>query len=62
MILRNGKVHKVERGVPGVPHIRHLEMQRACDRFLVSRGIMTQGAFRRSAWLYGQVTTERRAA
>jgi hypothetical protein len=62
MTLKNRKVHKLEAGVPGVPRIGHLEVQRACDRFLASRGLSTQSAFRKSAWLYGTVTAERRAA
>ena len=40
-------------GTPGNPYIRHLEIHAACDRFLASRGIMTEPAFRKSAWLYG---------
>lgn len=62
MTKLNGKVHKIEAGVPGCPHINHLEIHRACDRFLASRGHATQSAFRKSAWLYGAVTAERRAA
>lgn len=62
MTYHNGKTHKIERGVAGMPEMRHLEIQRACDRFLASRGLATQSAFRKSAWLYGRVTTERRAA
>jgi hypothetical protein len=62
MTLKNRKVHRIEAGVPGVPHIRHLEVHAACDRFLASRGLMRAPAFRKSAWLYGAVTTERRAA
>lgn len=61
MTTRNGKTHKIEGGVPGVPQIRHLEIHRACDRWLASRGLAMQSAFRKSAWLYGNVTTERRA-
>jgi hypothetical protein len=46
-----------------VPHIRHLEVHAACDRFLASRGLATANPFRRkAAWLYGAVTAERRAA
>jgi hypothetical protein len=63
MTLKNRKLHKLEAGVPGVPHIRHLEMHAACDRFLASRGLATGSPFRRkSAWLYGAVTAERRSA
>jgi hypothetical protein len=62
MTLKNRKVHRIEAGVPGVPHIRHLEVHAACDRFLASRGLSTPGAFRKSAWLYGGVTTERKSS
>ena len=52
MTTKNGKVHKIEAGVPGVPEIHHIEMQRACDRFLVSRGL--QDAYRwKHGWLFG---------
>ena len=62
MMTKNGKTQKVEDGVPGCPYIRHLEIHAACDRFLASRGIIDSGpAFRKSAWLYGQVTTERKS-
>ena len=62
MTLKNGKTHKIEAGVPGVPRIVHLEMHAACDRWLASRGLATQGAFRKSAWLYGNVTAERKSS
>jgi hypothetical protein len=62
MTLKNGKTHKIEAGVPGMPYIGHLEVHRACDRFLASRGLATQGAFRKSAWLYGNVTAERKSS
>jgi hypothetical protein len=62
MTLKNGKTHKIEAGVPGMPRIMHLEMHAACDRFLASRGLATQSAFRKSAWLYGNVTTERKSS
>jgi hypothetical protein len=62
MMTKNGKTQKIEDGVPGYPHIRHLEIHAACDRFLASRGIITDPNFRKSAWLYGAVTAERRAA
>lgn len=61
MTLKNGKIHRIDPGVPGVPHIRHLEVHAACDRFLASRGLLQAPAFRKSAWLYGAVTAERRA-
>ena len=53
MMTKNGKTEVVESGTPGNPYIRHLEIHAACDRFLASRGIMTEPAFRKSAWLYG---------
>jgi hypothetical protein len=62
MTLKNRKVHRIEAAVPGVPRIMHLEVHAACDRFLASRGLSTQGAFRKSAWLYGGVTTERKSS
>jgi len=63
MMTKNGKTQKIEDGVPGCPYIRHLEIHAACDRFLASRGIIAPApAFRKSAWLYGAVTPERRAA
>jgi hypothetical protein len=63
MMTKNGKTHKVEDGVPGVPHIRHLEVHAACDRFLASRGLTDLSpTFRKSAWLYGPVTTERKSS
>jgi hypothetical protein len=62
MTLKNRKILKLEAGVPGVPHIRHLEVHAACDRFLASRGLLQAPSFRKSAWLYGAVTAERRAA
>jgi len=62
MMTKNGKTHKVEAGVPGVPHIRHLEGHAACVRFLASRALLQAPSFRNCAWLYGAVTAERRAA
>ena len=62
MTLKNRKILKIESGVSGVPHIRHLEVHAACDRWLASRGLTQAPAFRKSAWLYGAVTAERRAA
>ena len=62
MTLKNRKLLKLESGVPGVPHIRHLEVHAACDRWLASRGLTQAPAFRKSAWLYGAVTAERRTA
>jgi hypothetical protein len=62
MMTKNGKTEVVESGTPGNPYIRHLEIHAACDRFLASRGLTQAPAFRKSAWLYGAVTAERRAA
>ena len=64
MKFKNGCVTEVEEGVPGVPKIGHLAIQRACDRFLMRRGLITAPSFRRSAWLYGRTvaTSPRRAA
>ena len=63
MMLKNGKTQTIEAGTPGCPHIRHLEIHAACDRFLASRGIITvPPEFRKAAWLHGVVTAERRAA
>jgi len=62
MMTKNGKVKTIEDGTPGCPYIRHLEVHAACDRFLISRGLMQAPSFRKSAWLYGAVTAERRAA
>ena len=64
MKFKNGCVTEVERGVPGLPRINHLLMQKACDRFLEKRGMMTGASFRRSEWLFGRMATgkQRRAA
>jgi hypothetical protein len=61
MMSKNGKVKTIEDGTPGCPYIRHLEIHAACDRFLISRGLMQAPSFRKSAWLYGP-TSKRRAA
>jgi len=53
MTLRNGKIHKIEDGVPGIPRMRHLEVQQACNRFLQSRGVMTDHNFRNSDFIFG---------
>jgi len=45
MTLHNGKLHRFEPAVPGNPRIRHTEFQAACDRFLISRGLMAKLAF-----------------
>jgi hypothetical protein len=63
MKLKNGLVTEVERGVPGLPQINHLLMQKACDRFLAKRGLITGASFRRSEWLFGRAAIgQRRAA
>ncbi len=61
MILRNGKVHRWESGVPGCPAIDHLGMQAACERFFAKRRMAT-ASFRRSVWLFGAKDAKRRAA
>lgn len=53
MTLRNGKVHHIEPAVPGCPRIHHTEMQQACNRFLASRGVMTDHNFRSSDFIFG---------
>jgi hypothetical protein len=64
MKLKNGCITEVERGVPGLPQINHLLMQKACDRFLAKRGLITSANFRRSEWLFGRaaIGQQRRAA
>lgn len=52
MKTKNGEVLEIEQGVAGVPRMFHLEIHRACDRFLASRGIVTVSAARRNAWLF----------
>jgi hypothetical protein len=54
MKRKNGKVLEVERGTPGIPRMFHLDVHRACDRFLAKRGLVTGASFRKSAWLYGR--------
>ena len=53
MTLRNGKVHRLEEGVPGCPRIRHAEFHQACDRWLNSRGLVTAPNFRSSDFIFG---------
>lgn len=53
MKTKNGRPIQLEDGVPGIPRIYHLEMHRACDRFLAKRGIGTVNAERRNNWLFG---------
>ena len=53
MITRNGKVHRLEEGVPGNPRIHHLSMQRACERWLAARGLVTAPNFRNSDFIFG---------
>jgi hypothetical protein len=47
-----------------MPQINHLLMQKACDRFLAKRGLITGASFRRSEWLFGRMAIgqQRRAA
>jgi hypothetical protein len=54
MTYRNGKVHAIEPAVPGCPRISHLEIQQACNRFLQSRGAMTDHNFRNSEFIFGR--------
>jgi hypothetical protein len=54
MILLNGKTHRIEDGVPGVPRMYHLDIHRACDRFLASRGLTQSSGSRRNSWLFGR--------
>jgi len=54
MTFKNGLVTRIEPGVAGSPMIRHTEIIRACDRFLIKRGLMTAPSFRRSEWLFGR--------
>jgi hypothetical protein len=64
MKFKNGCVTEVERGVPGLPRIGHIAVQKACDRFLAKRGLITAPSFRRSEWLFGRMAIgqQRRAA
>jgi hypothetical protein len=34
--------------------MHHLQIHRACDRFLESRGLATVSASRRNTWLFGK--------
>ena len=61
MKLKNGLVTEIEDGVPGLPRMNHLTIQRACDRFLAKRGLVTGASFRRSGWLFGRAAANRRA-
>jgi hypothetical protein len=54
MKFKNGCITEVERGVPGLPQINHLLMQKACDRFLAKRGLITQPSFRNSGFIFGR--------
>jgi hypothetical protein len=53
MKFKNGLVTEIEGGVPGHPRMFHLQIHRACDRFLASRGLTTVSARRRNSWLFG---------
>ena len=54
MTYKNGKIHRYEPAVPGVPKMYHLDVQRACDRWLAARGIVPRDA--------GQMFEQRRRA
>ena len=63
MTKKNHTVLAIEAGVPGCPQINHLEIHKACDRFLAKRGLITGANFRRSEWLFGRPSLgQRRAA
>ena len=53
MTYKNGKVHHIESAVPGIPRMHHLEVQQACNRFLASRGALTDHNFRSSDFIFG---------
>ena len=60
MHAKNGRPIKIEGGLPGYPRgMNHLLIHAACDRFLASRGLITDPTSRRHAWLFG---AKRRAA
>lgn len=52
MSMRNGKVYRLEEGVPGITRIRHAEFHQACDRWLHARGLVTAPNFRSSDFLF----------
>jgi hypothetical protein len=54
MTKRNHTILAIEAGVPGCPRINHLEIHKACDRFLSKRGLPTH-SFRRSEFLFGRM-------
>ena len=63
MKFKNGCITDIEAGVPGLPKIGHTAIQKACDRFLAKRGLITSANFRRSEWLFGRPAIgQRRAA
>ena len=53
MTYRNGKIHRIEEGLPETPRMYHLSIHRACDRFLASRGVATGYNFRNSDFIFG---------
>jgi hypothetical protein len=53
MTKKNHTILAIEDGVPGCPRINHLEIHKACDRFLGKRGLPTHN-FRRSEFLFGR--------
>jgi len=63
MTKKNHTILAIEAGVPGCPQINHLEIHKACDRFLSKRGLIAGANFRRSEWLFGRPSLgQRRAA
>ena len=54
MTYKNGKVHHIEPAVPGIPRMHHLEVHEACNRFLQSRGALTDHNFRSSDFIFGR--------
>lgn len=64
MTYQNGKTLGLEYE-PAGPLCGQLDFRafnRACDRFLVKRGLITAPSFRRSEWLFGRPAMKRRAA
>ncbi len=61
MTLLNGKTHRIEGGIPGIPRMFHLDIHRACDKFLASRGLLpTVAGSRQNSWLFGHGYGKRR--
>lgn len=54
MHAKNGRPIRLEQSVPGYPRgMNHLLIHAACDRFLASRGLITDPTSRRNSWLFG---------